>query len=515
MFSSQESDVSAMVSQSENADLKNRLRFLGLDDKGRETLRRLGPLIRKNIGGALDIFYDKIRKVPETAAFFRNDDHMKGAKKRQEEHWGIVGTAEYNESYVEGVTKVGKAHARIGLEPRWYIGGYALVLERLVHAVVRERWPSRFGKRNSEQLAEEISVVVKAAMLDMDYSISVYLAILADERKAAEEARLKAESEQATALAALRGALAKLSAGDLDARLPNDLPANFVQMAQDYNASVDSLRATISTVRQSADEIFKSTAAISDATDDLAQRTEQQAAGLEESTAALHELTQNVTLTADGAKEASQVVGVALTEARVSEEVVSRAVDAMGAIEKSSEEISKIIGVIDEIAFQTNLLALNAGVEAARAGEAGRGFAVVAQEVRELAQRCANAAREIKNLISQSSTQVESGVGLVNNAGDALGKIIVRIGEINEIVSKIASAAADQSGGLREVNTSVQSMDQITQRNAAMVEESSAQTATLREEAGRLVQALQGFKTSGNWSHSAGHGAGGTYRMAS
>ena len=133
------------MSHPDNSDLNNRLRFLGLDDKGRETLKRLGPLIHKHIGGALDIFYDKVRKVPETAAFFRNDDHMKGAKKRQEEHWGIVGTAEYTHSYVEGVTKVGKAHARIGLEPRWYIGGYALVLEQLVHAVARERWPSRFG----------------------------------------------------------------------------------------------------------------------------------------------------------------------------------------------------------------------------------------------------------------------------------------------------------------------------------------------------------------------------------
>lgn len=502
------------MSQVDNSDLKNRLRFLGLDDKGRETLRRLGPVISRNIGDALGIFYDKVRKVPDTAAFFRNDDHMKSAKKRQEDHWGIVGTAEYNDSYVEGVTKVGKAHARIGLEPRWYIGGYALVLEQLVHAVARERWPSRFGRQKSAVLAEEISVIVKAALLDMDYSISVYLAILADQRHAAEEARLKAEAEQATAIAALRGVLAKLSAGDLDARLPGDLPANFVQMAQDYNASIDALRSTIVTVRQSADEIFKSTAAISDATDDLAQRTEQQAAGLEESTAALHELTQNVTLTADGAKEASQVVGVALHEARASEEVVSRAVHAMGAIEKSSDEISKIIGVIDEIAFQTNLLALNAGVEAARAGEAGRGFAVVAQEVRELAQRCANAAREIKNLISQSSTQVNSGVSLVNNAGDALGKIIVRIGEINDIVSKIALAASDQSGGLREVNISVASMDQITQRNAAMVEESSAQTATLREEAGRLVQSLQGFKTTGTWSQPAAHATGG-FRMAS
>jgi methyl-accepting chemotaxis protein len=483
-----------MASPSNNADLKNRLRFLGLDDKGRETLRRMGPLIRANIGGALEIFYDKIRKVPETAAFFRSEDHIRSAKSRQEDHWGIVGTAEYTESYVEGVTKVGKAHARIGLEPRWYIGGYALVLEQLIHAVARDRWPSRFGRQKAPQLADEISVVMKAAMLDMDYSISVYLDILAAERKQAEETRLRAEAEQATALAALRAVLTKLAAGDLEARLPSDLPANFAEMARDYNASVDALRTTIGTVRSSADEIFKSTSAIAEATDDLAQRTEQQAAGLEESTAALHELTQNVTLTADGAQKAAQVVGVALDEARVSEQVVSRAVDAMGAIEKSSDAISKIIGVIDEIAFQTNLLALNAGVEAARAGEAGRGFAVVAQEVRELAQRCANAAREIKSLISQSSTQVNSGVGLVNNAGDALKQIIVRIGEINHIVGTIAAAAADQSGGLREVNTSIASMDQITQRNAAMVEETSAQTATLGEEAERLLAALQGFR---------------------
>ena len=501
-----------MVSQNENSDLKNRLRFLGLDDRGRETLRRLGPLIHNNIGDALAIFYDKIRKVPETAAFFRNDDHMKSAKKRQEEHWGIVGTAEYNDSYVEGVTKVGKAHARIGLEPRWYIGGYALVLEQLVHAVTRERWPSRFGRQKSERLAEEISVVVKAALLDMDYSISVYLAILAEQRQAAEDARIKAEQEQATALAALRAVLAKLSAGDLDARLPDDLPANFVQMASDYNASVEALRATIVTVRHSADEIFKSTAAISDATDDLAQRTEQQAAGLEESTAALHELTQNVTLTADGAKEASVVVGVALTEARVSEEVVSRAVDAMGAIEKSSDEISKIIGVIDEIAFQTNLLALNAGVEAARAGEAGRGFAVVAQEVRELAQRCANAAKEIKGLISASAQQVENGVHLVEQTGTALGEIIAHIGTVQKLVSDISSATGEQSIGINEVSQALGEVELITQRNAAMVEENTAEIHGLRGRVEALSDKIEHFKTG--QADGYGHGEARRFHVA-
>ncbi len=484
-----------MTTHNEKSSLDARLEFLGLDEKARQQLRALAPSISKNIGAALDVFYKKVRGNPETAAFFRSEDHLQGAKKRQEGHWGIVTTAQFDERYVEGVTAVGKAHARIGLEPRWYIGGYALLVEQLIHAVVRERWPSRFARKEGKVLGEEIGVLVKAALLDMDYAITVYLDILAAERKAAEDARAKAEQEQVLALRALSEVLSRLSGGDLEAKLSPEQPENFVGMAQDYNASVEKLRDTIGTVRSAAEEILRSTTAISDASNHLAQRTEQQAAGLEESTAALHELTQNVTLAADGAQKAASVVGIALNEARASGEVVTRAVSAMGAIEKSSDEISKIIGVIDEIAFQTNLLALNAGVEAARAGEAGRGFAVVAQEVRELAQRCASAAREIKGLISQSSGQVETGVGLVNNAGEALDKIIVRIGEINGIVAGIASAASDQSGGLREVNAAVASMDTITQQNAAMVEETSAQTLTLRDEVERLVAALRGFKT--------------------
>ncbi|PZU84117.1 MAG: globin-coupled sensor protein [Shinella sp.] len=475
--------------------LSARLNFLGLDDKAKNILRKLAPSIKKNIGAALDVFYKKVRSTPETAAFFRNEDHIQSAKKRQEGHWEVVANAQYDSRYVEGVVAVGKAHARIGLEPRWYIGGYALLAEQLIHAVIRERWPTRFARKEAQTLAEEVGVLVKAALLDMDYSITVYLDILSAERKAADEARIKTEQEQAVALAALSDVLTKLAGGDLEAKLSNDQPPNFVGMASDYNASVEKLRATIGTVRSAAEEILRSTTAISDASDELAHRTEQQAAGLEQSTAALHELTQNVTLSAQGAQQAAKVVGFALDEARASGDVVMNAVAAMGAIEKSSDGISKIIGVIDEIAFQTNLLALNAGVEAARAGEAGRGFAVVAQEVRELAQRCASAAKEIKGLISQSSTQVQTGVGLVNNAGEALDKIIDRIGEINGIVAGIASAAADQSSGLHEVNTAVGGMDTITQKNAAMVQETSGQTATLREEVERLVTALRGFRS--------------------
>jgi methyl-accepting chemotaxis protein len=496
-----------MMTAEDKAALAKRLDFIGLDDQARGVLRDLGPTIRANVGAALEEFYKKVRSTPETARFFRSPEHLAGAKARQEEHWGVVGTANYDDKYVEGVQAVGRAHARIGLEPRWYIGGYALLLEQLVHAVMIQRWPSRFGRGGSEKLAQEVGVVVKAALLDMDYSISIYLDILSEQRDQAEATRVKAEEEQTQALAILTGALARLAKGDLEFHLPDDMPVNFRQVAKDYNSSVTTLAETLSIARSAGEEILKSTSSIAEATGNLAHRTEQQAAGLEESTAALHELSGSVSSAAEGAQKAANVVRVTLSEAQSSGEVVTRAVDAMGAIEKSSDAISKIIGVIDEIAFQTNLLALNAGVEAARAGEAGRGFAVVAQEVRELAQRCANAAREIKGLISQSSDQVQSGVGLVNSAGDALQNITIRIEEINTIVGKIALAAADQSGGLKEVSTAVGSMDSITQQNAAMVEETSAQTQTLRDEVERLVGALRGFKTHAS-NHAAGSGRG-------
>jgi methyl-accepting chemotaxis protein len=489
------SGAQGMTAQADKSDLADRLQFVGLDHNARQNLQDVSDVIRESIGPALDTFYAKVKTTPHTAAFFRNDAHVAGAKKRQMEHWSIVADAKYDESYVDGVTAVGRAHARIGLEPRWYIGGYAVLMDQLVKALVDKRWPSRFGKGKSSRLAEEIGAVVKAALLDMDYSISVYLDILARERAEAEEAKRIAEAEQAAALAELTKVLDALSEGDLEARLPEDLPGNFAKMVVDYNKAMDGLRETIGTVRSAAERILSETTGISESADDLAHRTEQQAAGLEESTAALHELTQNVTTTADGAARASGAVKAALTEAETSGSVVRQAVTAMGEIEKSSDEISKIIGVIDEIAFQTNLLALNAGVEAARAGDAGRGFAVVAQEVRELAQRCAGAAKEIKGLISQSSGQVQSGVGLVNNTGKALESIIRRIGEIDATVSGIAGAASDQSGGLREVNQAIAAMDQITQQNAGMVERTSGQTRALRDEVERLTMALRRFNT--------------------
>jgi methyl-accepting chemotaxis protein len=232
------------------------------------------------------------------------------------------------------------------------------------------------------------------------------------------------------------------------------------------------------------------------ASGELATRTERQAANLEETSAALDELTVAIRHTADGAKEAATRVQSVSQEAQQSDGIVTHAIDAMSGIEQSSEEITKIIGVIDEIAFQTNLLALNAGVEAARAGESGKGFAVVAQEVRELAQRSAAAAKEIKAQIARSSAQVAEGVQLVGKTGEALKRISSQITGANGVVARIAASAAEQDTTIRSISSALNQLDTATQQNAAMAEETTASAEVLANDTGDLLHLIQGFKVS-------------------
>jgi methyl-accepting chemotaxis protein len=483
------------MAMDDDQGLQKRLKFIGLDEEAKEAIRALAPVLQAALPEAVNQIHDKVKTTPEAARSFPDAAHLDAARASELQHWKMIAGANLDERYIDGARAIGAGHAQASLQTQWYVGGYALMIEKLIHAVVEKRPQSRFGRNNSASLARDISAVVKAAMLDMDLTLSAYLEVKDAERLRAEEARLAVERQQEAALEALDQVLGGLAKGDLETRLPSDMPKTFARMANDYNDSVETLRNTLATVRHAGEEILTSSGAISQATKDLARRTEEQATGVEASSATLHELTNSVAETAEGASKASSAVDVALSEARASGPVVKQAVSAMGAIEKSSAEISKIIGVIDEIAFQTNLLALNAGVEAARAGEAGRGFAVVAQEVRALSQRCADAAREIKDLISGSSRQVQTGVDLVNSAGDALNQITLRIDDINTIVKSIAAAAGTQSQGLREVNGSLSRMDAITQENSSMVRETSTQTSDLRDAVERLVTALRGFKT--------------------
>ncbi|OWV91813.1 chemotaxis protein [Rhizobium sp. N122] len=312
-------------------------------------------------------------------------------------------------------------------------------------------------------------------------------------RRAAEQARI--EAEQSEALNALSDMLGKLANGNLAAEMSEDLAADYVAMARTYNHAIDALRLTLAEVRNTTYEIAEGSTNLSGAADDLARRTEQQAAALEESSRVLGELTDSVRTTAENARQTSLSVAEAHRQAEHSAAVVAKAVDAMGAINRSSEKVTSIIGVIDEIAFQTNLLALNAGVEAARAGEAGRGFAVVAQEVRELAQRCAKAAREIKDLISNSASQVGAGVTLVEETGHALSAIMKHFTSINGLVQVISASTTTQYKGIDEVNNAVRDVEHITQHNAAMVEENTAEIHRLRQQVELLNERISHFQT--------------------
>jgi len=307
--------------------------------------------------------------------------------------------------------------------------------------------------------------------------------------------RARVEADQRSALEALSSVLDALANGQLNVSMRDDLPADFVAMASTYNQAVEALRATLEEVRAASVDINAGTENLAVSADDLARRTEQQAAALEESVRALSHLSDVVRSTADGAGRTAQSVQSARDHARQSGVVVRKAVEAMAEISRSSEKISTIIGVIDEIAFQTNLLALNAGVEAARAGEAGRGFAVVAQEVRDLAQRCANAAKEIKALISVSGGQVKSGVELVENTGVALQSIIDQVEEVQALVERISAATREQSTGINEVTSAVRDVELITQQNAAMVEENNAEIQGLRQRVDILMHKISRFRT--------------------
>ena len=291
--------------------------------------------------------------------------------------------------------------------------------------------------------------------------------------------------------------LSRLAEGDLTHRIETTFIPALDQIRVDFNASLEALERSMVTINAKAEAIRSGTGEISAAADNLSQRTEQQASSLEETAAALEEVTATVKKTAEGAKHARDVVSVAKVDADKSGEVVREAMAAMTGIDKSAKQISQIIGVIDEIAFQTNLLALNAGVEAARAGDAGRGFAVVASEVRALAQRSAQAAKEIKALISASTAQVDQGVLLVTQTGESLGRIVAKVVEINGIVTDIAASAQEQATGLQQINVAVNQMDQVTQKNAAMVEETTAASHALAGETEALNGLIERYQVGG------------------
>lgn len=461
--------------------LKKVTDFVGFDQSNYRHFPRIARTLSRLAPKALKRLYARIEATPAVSGMFASQEAMRHAQSKQLEHWQELFARPLDGAYVARAEKIGAIHARIGLEPSWYVGAYAAILEEVISKLVgKSYWPVVMPGTGAM-----VGTMVKAALLDMQIALSTYFRI-EDERRAA-------------VIETVSAALDALAKGDLTREIEG-LPPEYAKLAADYKAMRMQLHQALTTVSSIAASVDSGTLEISQAAADLASRTEKQAATLEETAAAVQEITESIRHTADNALQVSSSVATAHRDAEMGEIIVGKAITSMSDIETSSREIAQIVNVIDGIAFQTNLLALNAGVEAARAGESGRGFAVVASEVRALAQRAADSATSIKELIKTSSEHVERGVGLVGQTGDILQQIVMKVGETARVAEEISRAASAQASGAVQINTAVAGMDTMTQQNAAMVEETSAASRMLAQQASELVAAVNQFqlsKTSG------------------
>ncbi len=461
-------------------DLTQRLEYYGIVP-ARAADRGAAAAIRRFGKRALARFYDRVGRTPATSGFFTSEAMAQGASEAQRQHWLGMFEQGLDAAYLERANRIGMVHARIGLEPRWYIGGYANILADVMTGMIAGGAKAAIPGRQA--LARDVTRLLRVAMLDMDIALSTYF--------------VKAEDDvRTTMMSKIDVSLAAMADGDLSHRVAG-LPAGFESLESNFNQAMDQLEGTIGQVTTASDTIASGASEIRAASDDLARRTEQQAASLEESTAALSQINTMAKETARDVQSLRDAVSHAHREAETGSEVVRNATSAMSDIQSSARQIAQIIAIIDGIAFQTNLLALNAGVEAARVGEEGKGFAVVANEVRALAARSAEAAEEIKSLVSESLRYVDRGVELVDRTGSVLGAILGQVGDINAAAARINDASLAQSANLAQVHQSVVEMDRMTQQNAAMVEESNAAARAMAGEAERLVGVVGHFQVNG------------------
>lgn len=454
---------------------QSRLDYFEFDGKTKQ-FQRIAKRLRRPIEGALTKLYRKIADKPELSAHFSDGDHMQRAKTLQKQHWLRLFEEGPTDDYFVRATTIGRVHAKIGLEPKWYVGSYATILgDALQHVVAPGIWSLLPWRRRQ---AQDVALMVQASLLDMEVALSTYFEV--------------EEQTREGALSQMSAALAALAKGDLSVRLEG-LPESYVRAESDFNAAMATLSSAMATVVEGVSSMSNAMNEIQTGTNDLANRTERQAASVEETAAAMQVVTDGMKHNSDQMNVASSAVNRTRSDAETGGEVIERAILAMGAIESSSTQISQIVTLIDGIAFQTNLLALNAGVEAARAGEAGKGFSVVASEVRALAQRSAEAANDIKQIIEESARQVGEGVRLVGDAGSVLERIVGGVVDVSNILEEASRTSTSQSTSLSTVNATLSEIDKLTQANAALVEEASAATATVADQTSAIVAAAEGF----------------------
>ncbi|NDV02829.1 globin-coupled sensor protein [Pseudoroseicyclus tamaricis] len=458
--------------------IDKRLQYFKLGERERDLLKKAQRLIAPEFEAILDRFYQFCRATPEFAAFFPDETILRHARESQRKHWGRMLSGEFSADYLESCQRLGEAHYRIQLPFTFYFAGYARVSSEVRELLIRRS--GAFGNRVA--LADLVCAVDRSFQLDMELVIDAYF-----------EARQKHEAE--AAIGHVADGLKRFASRNFGQEIAETgFPPKFGYIREDYNAAVHSLSDAMGIIARAVASLNSLTGEISGNAADLSLRTESQAATIEETVAAMQTLTDNVRETAERAAKVDNRIGETSRGAESSSDAVAAAVEALSKIEASSAEMGQKVRVIDDIAFQTNLLALNAGVEAARAGEAGKGFAVVASEVRSLAERSAEAAKEIRALIGNNTKIIQDGVEKGAQVSERLGEIVKGVSEVSGLVSEIASSATEQAGSIGEVNQATAELGTVTQNNAAMAEETQAATQGLKQNAEELETLINSFR---------------------
>lgn len=475
--------------------LRERLRFAGLEADHCDLVRRYRPVLEQHVKSGLRDLFQRYQSFPDAARNFASERQVERLHDLQTSHWEVLTDARFDSLYAERVKVLSDTESKMNLDPRWHVAGHAVVLEHLVGGLVEEmsgRSLLPASRKRAQETGELINALIRLVMVDVEIAVSLRFNELrvAHHRQLAEQRH----SDQAEAVAVFADVVHALSERDLTIRVADDVPQAYGELAGTLNAALDDMQGLLTSYAARTENAEAETGRLGAGTRELARNSEDHSQQLLETARALGDIAEGVRRNAGFTKTAQQAAATTRMSVEESGTVVSKAINAMTDIEASAEKIGQIIGVIDEIAFQTNLLALNAGIEAARAGDSGRGFAVVAQEVRALAGRSADAAREIKTLVSGTKSQVDAGVQMVGRTQDAIASIVRQVTDINSAITDIANETDGHAKGLSSVTSEVGSIAERVAADARTADRTGEGASDLQTVISQLGETIRAFR---------------------